>query len=64
MEAEKPDLPSQYESLLDEVWRCEADWRLDDRIDMAMKIRRAGRGDDSSRSRGARGQRRPLRSIE
>jgi len=27
------DLPSQFESLLDRVWRCEADWRLYDRID-------------------------------
>ncbi len=28
-----PDLPSQFESLLDQVWRCEADWRFYDRID-------------------------------
>jgi hypothetical protein len=28
-----PDLPTQFESLLDQVWRCEADWRLYDRID-------------------------------
>ncbi len=28
-----PDLYSQFESLLDQVWRCEADWRLYDRID-------------------------------
>ena len=28
-----PDLHTQYESLLDQVWRCEADWRLYDRID-------------------------------
>jgi hypothetical protein len=28
-----PDLHTQLESLLDEVWRCEADWRLYDRID-------------------------------
>ncbi len=28
-----PDLQTQYESLLDQVWRCEADWRLYDRID-------------------------------
>jgi hypothetical protein len=27
------DLQSQFESLLDQVWRCEADWRLYDRID-------------------------------
>jgi hypothetical protein len=28
-----PDLQSQFESLLDQVWRCEADWRFYDRID-------------------------------
>jgi hypothetical protein len=28
-----PDLHTQYESLLDQVWRCEADWRFYDRID-------------------------------
>jgi hypothetical protein len=27
------DLHTQFESLLDQVWRCEADWRLYDRID-------------------------------
>ncbi len=30
---EPPDLRTQLESLLDKVWRCEADWRLYDRID-------------------------------
>ncbi len=29
----RPDLQTQFESLLDQVWRCEADWRLYDRID-------------------------------
>jgi hypothetical protein len=28
-----PDLQSQFETLLDQVWRSEADWRLYDRID-------------------------------
>lgn len=28
-----PDLQTQFESLLDQVWHCEADWRLFDRID-------------------------------
>lgn len=28
-----PDLQSQLESLLDQVWRCEAEWRVFDRID-------------------------------
>jgi hypothetical protein len=32
-----PDLQSQLESLLDQVWRSEADWRLYDRIDAFCK---------------------------
>ena len=31
--SDPPDLQSQFESLLDQVWRCEANWRLYDRID-------------------------------
>jgi hypothetical protein len=31
--SDPPDLQTQFESLLDQVWRCEADWRLYDRID-------------------------------
>ena len=31
------DLQSQLEDLRVHVWRCEADWRLDDRIDMAVR---------------------------
>ena len=27
-----PDLQTQLEDLLHQVWRCEAEWRLDDRI--------------------------------
>ena len=34
---EIPDLPSQWESLLDQVWRCEADWRLWDRLDASVQ---------------------------
>ena len=34
--APDPDLQTQLESLLHEVWECEADWRLDDRIDLAL----------------------------
>ena len=30
---EIPDLQTQYEALLDTVWRCEARARLEDRID-------------------------------
>jgi hypothetical protein len=38
-----PDLHTQLESLLDEVWRCESTWRLDDRIALAVKVDNAGR---------------------
>ena len=31
--SDPPDLQTQFESLLHQVWRCEADWRLYDRID-------------------------------
>jgi len=31
--SDPPDLQSQFESLLDQVWHSEADWRLYDRID-------------------------------
>ena len=31
-----PDLRTQWESLLDQVWRSEADWRLWDRVDAAV----------------------------
>lgn len=40
-----PDLPSQVESLLHTVWECEQDWRLNDRIDLAL-----GRGQASART--------------
>lgn len=43
-----PDLQSQFESLLDQVWRSEADWRLWDRVDAmvmleSLRTKRAGR---------------------
>lgn len=31
----EPDLHTQLESLLDQVWRSEAEWRLWDRLDAA-----------------------------
>jgi hypothetical protein len=34
------DLATQFESLLDVVWQCEQEWRLDDRI--ALSLRRDG----------------------
>jgi hypothetical protein len=30
---ETPDLQTQFESMLDEVWKRETQWRLNDRID-------------------------------
>jgi hypothetical protein len=33
-----PDLQSQFESLLDQVWRSEADWRLWDRLDATVML--------------------------
>jgi hypothetical protein len=34
----QPDLQSQLESLLDQVWRSEADWRLWDRVDACVML--------------------------
>jgi hypothetical protein len=33
-----PDLHTQYESLLDQVWQSESDWRLWDRVDAAVML--------------------------
>lgn len=33
------DLQSQLEAILDSVWKAEADWRFNDRLDMALKTR-------------------------
>lgn len=33
-----PDLHSQLESLLDQVWKSESDWRLWDRLDAAVTL--------------------------
>lgn len=40
--AAAPDMQSQLEDLLSEVWHCEADWRLQDRLDL-MDRRSRGR---------------------
>lgn len=37
-----PDLQTQLEALLDQVWRSEADWRFQDRIDPVVRL--GGRG--------------------
>src|SRR5712691_649484 len=33
-----PDLHTQWESLLDQVWQSEADWRLWDRVDAVVRL--------------------------
>jgi hypothetical protein len=33
-----PDLHTQLESLLDQVWQSESDWRLWDRVDAAVLL--------------------------
>jgi hypothetical protein len=38
--ASEIDLQSQLEDILDAVWRAEADWRFNDRLDLALKRRR------------------------
>jgi hypothetical protein len=39
----EPDLQTQLEALLDAVWDSEANWRLDDRIDLALGEKRTPR---------------------
>ncbi|HKV86821.1 MAG TPA: hypothetical protein VJT78_02360 [Candidatus Dormibacteraeota bacterium] len=36
--SDAPDLHSQLESMLDQVWRSESDWRLWDRLDAAVML--------------------------
>jgi len=36
--SDAPDLHTQLESLLDQVWQSESDWRLWDRIDAAEML--------------------------
>jgi hypothetical protein len=38
--SESPDLQTQLEEILDAVWQAEADWRLDDRIDLSLAAER------------------------
>jgi hypothetical protein len=35
---EGPDLGSQFEDLLATVWASEANWRFDDRLDLAARL--------------------------
>jgi hypothetical protein len=34
-------LQTQYEELLDAVWRCEREWNLDQQLDLAIQVQRA-----------------------
>ena len=36
--SDAPDLQTQFESLLDQVWQSESDWRLWDRVDAAVRL--------------------------
>ena len=36
--SDAPDLHTQLESMLDQVWRSESDWRLWDRLDAAVML--------------------------
>ncbi len=36
--SDAPDLHTQLESLLDQVWKSESDWRLWDRLDAAVAL--------------------------
>jgi len=53
--SDQPDLQSQLESLLDQVWRSESDWRLWDRVDQAVMLEdlRAKRAEDRDIDRAA-----------
>lgn len=42
-EAEDADLATQLEDILRAVWEAEADWRLCDRIDLAVRLDHARR---------------------
>lgn len=41
---ELPDLASQLEGLFDAVWTAEANWRFDDRLDLALRAPRPKAG--------------------
>jgi hypothetical protein len=39
--ATREDLQAQLESLLDTVWTCERQWRIDDRFDLLLGNKRS-----------------------
>lgn len=44
----KAELGTQYEEILAAVWKAEANWRFDDRLDLAIKnLRPQGRLDSA-----------------
>lgn len=45
-DSEPPDLQTQLEAILDQVWRCEAEWRLDNRIELAVRRHRPRHTED------------------
>jgi hypothetical protein len=49
-----PDLHTQLESLLDQVWQSESDWRLWDRVDATVRLEdlraRRDQADESKRA--------------
>ena len=50
-----PDLHTQLESLFDQVWRSESDWRLWDRVDAtvmleSIRVRRAQAASDQKQA--------------
>jgi hypothetical protein len=51
---QEPDLQTQFESLLDQVWQSEADWSLWDRVDAAVmhEALRLKRLSNTGRARG------------
>ena len=59
--SDTPDLHTQLESLLDQVWRSESDWRLWDRVDAAVRLEsiRARRAQGASDQRRAATQPEP-----
>jgi hypothetical protein len=46
--SDTPDLHTQLEELLDQVWRSEADWRLWDRLDAAERLETLRRKRDAA----------------
>ena len=59
--SDTPDLHTQLESLLDQVWRSESDWRLWNRVDAAVMLEtiRARRAQGESNKKRAASEREP-----